>query len=327
VIDARGLTMRYGMVHALDDATFQAGKGEVVGLLGSNGAGKTTTMRILTTFLVPTAGTATVAGFDVVREPLEARRRIGYLPESVPLYLALEVRECLNFVGRARGLRGSALKERVRWVVEKCALDTMFHTPVLHLSKGYRQRVALAQALIHDPDVVILDEPTTGLDPHQIMEIRDLIRELAKTRCVVLSTHILQEANALADRLIVMSAGRIVGVGRADELLTQAGVRPRVRLVLAHPAADAAGELRALAGVRELRATGDVLFEMQEDAPGLAERIGAMAHVKGWTIAELSRTPGSLEEMFLELTREAAVVAAPVAPTVPPTSPAGEVAA
>src|SRR6185295_4677726 len=197
--------MSYGFVRALDGATFKAERGEVVGLLGSNGAGKTTTMRILTTYLVPTAGSATVAGFDVVKDPLEVRKRIGYLPESLPLYLAMEVRECLAFVGRARGLSGAKLKERIDWVVAKCSLEPMFHSPVLTLSKGYRQRTALAQALIHDPEVVILDEPTTGLDPHQIVEIRNLIRELAKTKCVVLSTHILQEANALADRLIVMS--------------------------------------------------------------------------------------------------------------------------
>src|SRR5688572_24719489 len=174
--------MSYGMVRALDAATFREDKGEVVGLLGSNGAGKTTTMRILTTYLVPSAGTATVAGFDVVKEPLEVRRRIGYLPESLPLYLAMEVSECLEFVGRARGLRGAELKSRVRWVVEKCGLDAMFHSPVIQLSKGFRQRTALAQALVHDPEVVILDEPTTGLDPHQILEIRKLIRELAATK-------------------------------------------------------------------------------------------------------------------------------------------------
>src|SRR6185295_14930950 len=230
--------MSYGFVRALDGATFKAERGEVVGLLGSNGAGKTTTMRILTTYLVPTAGSATVAGFDVVKDPLEVRKRIGYLPESLPLYLAMEVSECLEFVGRARGLTGSALKDRVRWVVEKCSLDKMFHTPVIQLSKGYRQRTALAQALVHDPEVVILDEPTSGLDPHQILEIRQLVRELAKTKCIVLSTHILQEANALADRMIVMSHGRIVGVGTADELRQQAGVRPKLRLRLATATPD-----------------------------------------------------------------------------------------
>ena len=291
MIDARGLSMRYGMVHAVENATFRAEKGEVLGLLGSNGAGKTTTMRMLTTFLVPTAGSATVAGFDVVNDPLEVRKRIGYLPESLPLYLAMEVRECLEFVGRARGLRGAALKERVRWVVEKCGLDAMFASPVLQLSKGYRQRTALAQALIHDPDVIILDEPTTGLDPHQIVEIRQLVRELAKTKCIVLSTHILQEANALADRLIVMSNGWIVGMGTADELRRQAGVRPKLRMRVAAAATGAMEKVSAVEGVRDVSIQDDTVIDVQESAPGVAERLGALARAEGWTIVELSREP------------------------------------
>jgi ABC-2 type transport system ATP-binding protein len=306
--------MSYGLVRALDDATFKAERGEVVGLLGSNGAGKTTTMRILTTFLVPTAGAATVAGLDVVEDALEVRRRIGYLPESLPLYLAMEVRECLAFVGRARGLAGAKLKERVNWVVEKCALEPMFHTPVLQLSKGYRQRTALAQALIHDPDVVILDEPTTGLDPHQIVEIRKLIRELAATKCVVLSTHIMQEAGALADRLIVMSGGKIAGIGTADELRRQADVRPRVRVTLASPADGAAAKIAAVEGVADFRAVDEVRFELTESAAGVAGRIGALAHAQGWTLAELTRNEGGLEEVFQALTKTAqAASAAPSA--------------
>jgi ABC-2 type transport system ATP-binding protein len=314
VIDARGLSMSYGLVRALDDATFEARKGEVLGLLGSNGAGKTTTMRILTTYLVPTAGSATVAGIDVVKQPLEARKRIGYLPESLPLYLAMEVSECLTFVGRARGLKGAQLKERVSWVVEKCGLDAMFHTPVLHLSKGYKQRTALAQALIHDPEVVILDEPTTGLDPHQIIEIRALIRDLAKTKCVILSTHILTEATALADRLIVMSGGRIVGQGVADDLRRQAGVPPQVRVAVAGAPAGLGEKLGAVEGVGEVTSADDV-YTLTEKSPGLAQRVGALANREGWTLVELTRVEGNLEDVFKALTK-------------PPTAaPAGEVAA
>jgi ABC-2 type transport system ATP-binding protein len=230
------------------------------------------------------------------------RRRIGYLPESLPLYLQMEVCECLEFVGRARGLRGAQLKERVRWVVEKCGLDEMFRSPVLQLSKGYRQRTALAQALIHDPEVVILDEPTTGLDPHQIVEIRELVRELAKTRCVVLSTHILQEANALADRMIVMSHGRIAGMGTADELRNQAGVRAKVVMRLASATPDALARISAVPGARDVATADDVTFRMQEDAPGLTDRLGELARAQGWAVFELAREPGSLEAMFLELT-------------------------
>jgi ABC-2 type transport system ATP-binding protein len=305
--------MDYGLVRALDGATFQAQKGEIVGLLGSNGAGKTTTMRILTTFLVPTAGTATVAGFDIVKEPLEVRRQIGYLPESLPLYLQMEVGECLEFVGRARGLRGAALKSRVGWVVEKCDLSPMVCTPVLQLSKGYRQRTALAQALIHDPAVVILDEPTSGLDPHQIVEIRRLIRELAATKCIILSTHIMQEATALADRLIVMSGGRIVGMGTADDLRRQAGVRPRVRLALAAPDPEAAARIAEVPGVEDLRPADATHFALAEGSPGVMARLGELAHARGWTLAELSRDEGSLEDVFQALTQTAAAPPAPAA--------------
>jgi ABC-2 type transport system ATP-binding protein len=322
VIDARGLSMNFGLVRALAGATFRAEKGEVLGLLGSNGAGRTTTMRILTTFLVPTAGTATVAGFDVVKDPLEVRRRIGYLPEAVPLYLQMEVRECLEFVGRARGLRGAELKERVRWVVEKCGLDEMFRSPVLQLSKGYRQRTALAQALIHDPDVVILDEPTSGLDPHQIVEIRELVRELAKTRCVVLSTHILQEANALADRMIVMSQGRIAGMGTADELRRQAGVRAKVVLRLASATPEALAMIVRVPGAYDVSTKDDVTFRMQEDAPGLTDRLGELARGQGWAVFELAREPGSLEEMFLELTLLGSAAREPSAAALAPGSAA-----
>jgi len=309
VIEARGLSMRYGAVNALVDATFSAEKGDVVGLLGPNGAGKTTTMRILTTYQQPSGGSATVAGYDIVAEPLEVRRRIGYLPETLPLYLSMEVRECLRFVGRARGLRGKLLKERVDWVVAKCGLDRMFRSPVLTLSKGYRQRTALAQALVHDPEVVILDEPTTGLDPHQIIEMRRLIRELAAERTVMLSTHIMQEATALADRLLVMSRGQIVGRGTPDELREQADVHATVRLRMRGPnIVDAMMALEALGGAGEITATdshdGYAALDIVEMDDALLDAVGVVAHDHGLTVLELSREEGSLEDVFLALTSD-----------------------
>ncbi len=309
MIDARGLSMRYGAVAALEDATFQASKGEVVGLLGPNGAGKTTTMRILTTYQHPTAGAATVAGYDVVTDPLEVRRRIGYLPETLPLYLAMEVRECLRFVGRARGLRGRELKERVDWVVAKCGLDRMFRTPVLQLSKGYRQRTALAQALVHDPEVVILDEPTTGLDPHQILEIRGLIAELAESRTVMLSTHILQEAEALADRLIVVSRGRIVGTGSPAELLRSTGVQPTVVAIFAGELpGDLNERLATLDGAGEVTAERDIDGRMRvtidESDERLAAEVGQFARDTGLALTELRRVTGTLEDVFMALTKD-----------------------
>ncbi len=328
MIDARGLWMRYGTFTALADASFHANRGEVVGLLGPNGAGKTTTMRILTTFQRPVAGTATVAGFDVVEQPFEVRRRIGYLPESVPLYLAMEVAECLEFVGRARGLRGSELRRRIDWVVERCGLGSVYRTPTIQTSKGFRQRTALAQALIHDPEVVILDEPTSGLDPHQIVGIRELIRELAATKTVILSTHILQEASALADRLIVVAGGHIVGQGTVDELRQQASVWPQVHVQFALDAPGAAEKLAALPGCGEVRSPAPRTYALRETDPGLAERVGALAQREGWPLAELSREPGSLEDVFLALTALVTEMPAPpAAPTPPGETPTAEVAA
>lgn len=311
MIEAKGLTMRYGSVRALTDASFRAEAGEVVGLLGPNGAGKTTTMRILTTFQHPSAGTARVAGFDVLEQPLEVRRRIGYLPETLPLYLDMEVRECLEFVGRARGLSGARLAERIGWVVERCGLERMFRTPCIELSKGYRQRTALAQALVHDPDVIVMDEPTTGLDPHQIQAIRTLVRDLAADKTVLLSTHILQEASALADRLLVMSRGRIVGSGTEDELRRMAGVTARLRVRLAEPSEGAAERLRALESAGAVHASDDATsFEVEQTGAGLDHEVGALARAQGWTVVRLETDPGSLEDVFLALTADASGEAA-----------------
>lgn len=303
MIEARGLCMRYGEFRALEDATFSARSGEVVGLLGPNGAGKTTTMRILTTFLVPTSGTAEVAGVDVVKDPVEARRRTGYLPEQLPLYTAMEVQECLRFVGRSRGLSGARLADRLAWVVEACGLAAYYHSPVMTLSKGFRQRTALAQALIHDPEVIILDEPTTGLDPHQIVGIRALIRDLAKTKTVILSTHILQEAAALSDRLVLVSEGRIAGAGTADEIIRKAGLATRVTVAFDGAPEGAAAKLSAAAGGAPVSVKGG-RFSVDEKEPGLPARIGRLAQAERWVLTELSRTAPTLEDAFLVLTRK-----------------------
>ena len=218
MIEAKGLTMYYGMNCALDDASFSARPGEVIGLLGPNGAGKTTLMRILTTFLYPTRGTASVCGFDIINNALEVRKTIGYLPENPPLYMDMRVYEYLDFVGRARGLSGEALEKRKEWVIEAVQIEDMLKRLVGHLSLGYRQRVGLAQALIHDPQVVILDEPTSGLDPIQIIAIRALVRRLAADKTIIFSTHILQEASAVADRLLIIHQGRIIADGTLAQL-------------------------------------------------------------------------------------------------------------
>ena len=299
--------MRYGPVVALNDVSFEVGQGEIVALLGPNGAGKSTTMKILTTYLHPTAGTAKINEFDVLTNPIEARAQIGYLPETLPLYMDMEVRSYLKFVGKARGLRGAKLNERMDLVVEETGLQPMFRKLVRDLSKGYKQRTALAQALIHDPSVVILDEPTSGLDPHQIVEIRQLVRNLAKGKTVLLSTHILQEVEASADRVVIISQGKIVGDGTVEQLRQRAKKHERVRISVQGDAAAIQRELSGLSGATNVERRGDqngfaqfVVFAK----PGthLWQEVSALARSKNWPLRELYDQPLSLEETFLTLT-------------------------
>jgi ABC-2 type transport system ATP-binding protein len=226
MIDVHNLSMHYGNFQALDNVSFQARDREILGLLGPNGAGKTTAMRILTTYLHPSGGTAKVDGFDILEHPVEVRKHIGYLPETAPVYSDMQVEEYLRFVGQARGLKGSTLENRVKWVREACGIDYIWKHTISELSKGYRQRVGLAQALIHDPKVLILDEPTSGLDPLQIIGIRDLVKNLAKEKTIVFSTHILSEVEAIADRIVIINEGKIVAHGTFQELVAQ--VRSKV---------------------------------------------------------------------------------------------------
>ncbi len=218
MIDVQALSMRYGKFQALENVTFQARSGEILGLLGPNGAGKTTLMRLLTTYLHPFSGTAKIEGIDLLENPLEVRRRIGYLPETAPLYPEMRVDAYLKFVGEARGLETKFLEERLEWVKNACHLKNYWKHAIVELSKGTKQRVGLAQALLHDPEVLILDEPTSGLDPIQILEIRSLIQSLAAKKTIVFSTHILQEVEALASRVVLINQGKVVAQGTIQEL-------------------------------------------------------------------------------------------------------------
>ena len=315
MIKAERLTMHYGPVVALADASFEVQPGEVVGLLGPNGAGKSTCMKILTTYLHPTAGRGEVAGHDILAEPLAVRGKIGYLPEGVPLYLDMEVRDYLTFVGRARGLTRGRLKGRLDWALDACALRPMLRRPIRQLSKGYRQRTALAQALIHDPEVVILDEPTSGLDPHQILEIRRLVRELAETKTIILSTHILQEAAAVSTRLLIINQGRIVGNGTVDELRRKAA-KNKIGIVARANVAIAGKRQELEAKLSGLTPKSEVTFEKQagrfahftvtakttDGKSSLVKEIGKLAQTAGWELAELADRPLTLEEVFLALT-------------------------
>lgn len=312
MIQAQKLTMHYGSVVAVDNVSFEVREGEIVGLLGPNGAGKSTTMKILTTYLYPTSGTAKVAGIDIKENPVGVRRRIGYLPEILPLYMDMEVREYLGFVARARGLSGAKLKERTDLVLDECGLRPMYRRVIRELSKGYKQRTGLAQALIHDPDIIILDEPTSGLDPHQIIEIRELIRKLADGRTVMLSTHILQEVEATADRIVIINRGKIVGDGSIDDLRARAKRFERTRVTVEGAADEVQRLLSGCDGVTKVTPIGQsngfssFIITGKPGAP-IWREVGKLARSRGWELRELSDMPLSLEETFLALTEKSAV--------------------
>jgi ABC-2 type transport system ATP-binding protein len=308
MIEVRDITKRFGTAVALDRVSFSVDQGKILGFLGPNGAGKSTTMKIITTFLAPDAGTVTVGGMDVLEQPLAVRRRLGYLPEAVPLYDDMSVDEYLRFVGRARGLDGARLRERLDWCVEACGLHAEFKKRIQELSKGFRQRTGLAQALIHDPDILILDEPTSGLDPLQIIGIRDLIRSLAGEKTVIFSTHILQEVSPVTDRVVIINEGRIVADGHIPALTEQAMGDNRVFVTLRIAAADAEAALRDLPGLSGLKAleaaNGASRFELR--APFRQDLIGAvsaLAAERGWQLGELHESRYSLEDTFIALTR------------------------
>ena len=309
MIKAEGLTMHYGPLVALDNISFEVDTGEIVGLLGPNGAGKSTTMKILTTYQHPTKGTAEVGGFNILENPLEVRRLIGYLPETLPLYMDMEVRAYLRFVGKARGMSGAHLDERTNLVIDETGLRPMYRKVIRELSKGFKQRTALCQALIHDPEIIILDEPTSGLDPHQIVEIRQLIRSLAEGKTVILSTHILQEVEATADRIIIINNGRIVGDGTVAELRERAKKNERVRISVLGDKREIERALSTGDGVQRVELdseqNGYVAFTVYGKAGAeLWREVSKLARNNNWELQELADKPLTLEETFLALTEK-----------------------
>lgn len=308
MIKVEGLTKRYDRNVAVNDISFEVEKGQIVGFLGPNGAGKTTTMRILTCFMPPTAGTASVAGFDVIQQPLEVKRRIGYLPENPPVYPEMEVHEYLTFVGRLKGIPSSELPQRVREAAEKCAVADVSRKLISKLSKGYRQRVGLAQAIIHNPDVLILDEPTAGLDPKQIHETRDLIRSLAGAHTIILSTHILPEVEQTCDHVVIISKGKVVAKDSVENLTSRLRGQEAIALeVSGAPTDDVRRRLEQVAGVSRVihkdTRNGNHTFEV-ESLPGQHVRSPLARAVieSGWDLHELRAVAMSLEDVFLELT-------------------------
>jgi ABC-2 type transport system ATP-binding protein len=308
VIEVQHLSKKYGAFTAVDDVSFRAESGEILGFLGPNGAGKTTTMRIITGYMPATDGKATVAGFDVFDQPLEAKRRTGYLPETPPLYPDMTVREYLRFVARIKGVR-SNVNDRVDAVMKKTWIADMAGRHCAKLSKGYKQRVGLAQALIHDPEVLVLDEPTAGLDPKQIIEVRQLIRELAGTHTIVLSTHILPEVAQTCQKVVIINKGRVVATDTPDALTERLRGAVTMFVQAQGPAADMQRALQSIGGVTRvnLAAThGDVgTFDVDTEKGSDVRRELASAIVRGgWGLLELRPMRMSLEDIFLSLTTE-----------------------
>lgn len=304
MIEARGLTKRFGSITAVDGVDLSVRDRGIVGFLGPNGAGKTTTMRMLTGYLPMNEGRAEVCGFDVFEEPLEVKARVGYLPESPPLYPELSVGEYLRFVAEIRGVARGARLGRVGEVMERVGLRGFERRLLSSLSKGYRQRVGLAQALVHDPSLLILDEPTSGLDPAQLVGIRRLVLELARDRAIVLSTHVLAEVDALCDRVVIIHQGRIAGDGTVESLAAEVGAGPWFELVLSGVGEDALARLSALEAVEEVELLREELgvarFKLR-GAAGLAEQAVAMAAGRGWGVRIVRPHRASLAEVFLSL--------------------------
>jgi len=324
VIEVQHLTKRYGRVTAVDDISFRVERGEILGFLGPNGAGKTTTMRILTGYMPATEGKAIVAGFDVFDQPIEAKRRTGYLPETPPLYPDMSVAEYLDFVAKVKGVPSNGRRERIRYVMERTRISDMGERLTGRLSKGYRQRVGLAQALIHNPDVLILDEPTAGLDPKQIIETRQLIKELAGDHTIVLSTHILPEVSQTCQRVVIINKGRVVAVDTPDNLTARLRGSETMYVQVDAAGVDATAVLRRVAGVSRVveadRREGIVGYEVEGEHGRDIRRDLARAVVGGgWGLLELRPMRMSLEEVFLSLTTEDidAAAAASGEPAVP----------
>jgi len=311
LIEVQHLTKRYGRVTAVDDLTFKVERGEILGFLGPNGAGKTTTMRILTGYMPATEGKAVVAGFDVFDQPIEAKRRTGYLPETPPLYPEMTVREYLQFVAqiKIKGVSGAERRQRVEAAMKRTRVDDMATRHCGKLSKGYRQRVGLAQAILHNPEVLILDEPTAGLDPKQIIETRQLIKELAGTHTIILSTHILPEVSQTCQRVVIINKGRMVAVDTPGNLTAKLRGSETMYVQIDGMGEDASQALRAIPGVTGVTVAdssdGLVGYEVSSE-PGhdIRRDLARSVVSRNWGLLELRPTRMSLEEIFLSLTTE-----------------------
>ena len=302
MIEVDRLTKRYGAFTAVDDISFQVGKGEIVGFLGPNGAGKTTAMRVLTCFLPATEGTARIAGYDIFDNPLEVKKRIGYLPELPPLYRDMHVRTYLEFVAKIKGVAPKESRRRIDEAIAQCGLVDRTEQLIGHLSKGYRQRVGLAQAILHDPEVIIMDEPTSGLDPNQIIEVRQLIRELAQERTVILSTHILPEVEMTCNRVIIIHEGKIVAVDTPENLTANMRDTTRFFVRISGNIDIAAKAIATIEGVSDVTQVNNGLHVHWPAEADLSAAVSARIVELGMGLVEMKRETMSLEEIFHALT-------------------------
>ena len=300
-IEARDLCKRYGNLVAVDELSFEVGAGEVLGFLGPNGAGKSTTMKMLTGFLTPTSGTAVINGHDIVEDSLAARRCIGYLPEGAPSYGEMTVRSFLEFIARARGFEGRKALPR-RGGIERLNLDGVRSRPIETLSKGFKRRVGLAQAIIHDPQVLILDEPTDGLDPNQKHEVRQLIRDMSSEKIIVISTHLLEEVDALCNRAMIISDGRLLVDDTPQGLIARSRYHDAVTLVVEQPE-RAASVLSELPQARKVELREGELTVFPAEGCKLFEVISDAVRENGWQVSELRLEAGRLDEVFRQVTR------------------------
>jgi ABC-2 type transport system ATP-binding protein len=320
LIEVRELSKFFGNTLAVDRVTFDVAEGQIVGFLGPNGAGKSTTLRMLTCYLPPTSGTASINGLDIFRQSEQVRQSLGYLPENVPLYTEMKVGEYLDFRGRLRRLDRKTRLDRIEYVVDRCWLTSVRKKTIGHLSKGFRQRVGLADALLHNPPVLILDEPTVGLDPAQIREMRKLVRELGGKHTVILSTHILPEVEATCDRVVVIAAGRIVAQGSPQELRNSRRMQARVLVECRGPAKDVRTALARVSGVGDVEilpagvgadAESDGKYVIAAVRPkenyDVREEVARTVMQNGWALREIRLERATLEEFFVQVTAEQAV--------------------
>lgn len=307
MIAVNNVSKFYGTTAAIQGVSFSVKQGEVIGFLGPNGAGKTTTMRILTGFMPATTGTASIAGFDVFSQPLDIRKHIGYLPEDVPLYKDMTVREFLNFAAEIKGVSGAKNAAQVQDAMQRCGIYPVRQRLIANLSKGFRQRVGLAQTLLGSPDVLILDEPTTGLDPAQIIEIRELIRELAKEKTIILSTHILPEVSMICQRVIIINKGKIVAVDTTDNLTSRMQKSTKILMEVDGPEEQVRRALERVTGVIGVETgepTQSGVFEYQIDSEkgrDIRRELANVVAVNGWGLLELRSVEMTLEDVFVQL--------------------------